>query len=84
MKNKKILIITIIIAILVIGGVVIGLVYYQNMKKNQENEYTEAEKKYEQIVEIAEKINNTIDEKVIPTKEFIATNPDVRRRQNNN
>lgn len=80
MKNKKVLIISIIAVILVIGCAVGGYLYYQNMKKNQEEEYNEAVKKYERIVEIAEKVNTTIEEKVVPTKEFIATNPNVRRR----
>ncbi len=80
MKNKKVLIISIIAVILVIACAVGGYLYYQNMKKNQEEEYNEAVKKYERIVEVAEKVNTTIDEKVAPTKEFIATNPDVRRR----
>jgi flagellar basal body-associated protein FliL len=79
MKNKKSLIISMIVTILVVACVVGGFLYYQNMKKNQEEEYNEALKKYERIVEVAEKVNTTIDEKLTPAKEFIATNPDVRK-----
>ena len=80
MKNKKFLIISIVVAIVIVTCAVGGYLYYQNMKKNQEEEYNEAVKKYERMVEIAEKVNTTIDEKVTPIKEFIATNPDVRTR----
>lgn len=80
MKSKKILVISIIVAILVIACAVGGFIYYQNMKKNQEEEYNEAVKKYERIVEIAEKVNTTIEETVKKTNEFFATNPNVRRR----
>lgn len=81
MKNKKVLvIILVIVAILVIACAVGGFLYYQNMKKNQEEEYNQAVKKYERIVETANKINTTIDDKVKSTNDFIATNPDVRRR----
>ena len=81
MKNKKVLVIIfVIVAILDIVGGIGGFLYYQNMKKNQEEEYNQAVKKYERIVEIADKINTTIDDKVKSTNDFIATNPDVRRR----
>ena len=80
MKNKKILIIGIVATILVIACAVGGFLYYQNMKKNQEEQYNEAVKKYERIEKVATQVNDVIDKKLIPTQEFINTNPNVRRR----
>lgn len=80
MKNKKILIISIVVTILAVACAVGGFLYYQNTKKDQEEQYNEAVKKYERIEKIANKVNDVIDKKLIPTQEFINTNPDVRRR----
>ena len=79
MKNKKILIISIVAIILAIVCGVCAFLYYQNMNKNQEG-YDEAVKKYERIENVAKEINNAIDKKITPTQDFIATKPDVRRR----
>ena len=80
MKNKKILIISIIVTILVIASAIVGFLYYQNMKKDQEEQYNEAVKKYERIEKVATKVNEVIDKKLTSTQEFLNTNPDVRRR----
>lgn len=80
MKNKKILIISIVVTILVVACAVGGFLYYQNMNKNQEEQYNEAVKKYERIEKIATQVNDIIDKKITSTQEFINTNPDVRRR----
>ena len=80
MKNKKILIISIVTAILVVACAIGGFLYYKNMKKNQEEQYNEAVKKYERIEKVATQVNDVIDKKLTPTQEFINTNPDVRRR----
>lgn len=80
MKNKKILIISIVVAILVVACAIGGFLYYQNMKKDQEQQYNEAVKKYERIEKVATQVNDVIDKKITSTQEFINTNPDVRRR----
>lgn len=80
MKNKKILIICIFVTILVVACAIGGFLYYQNVKKNQEEQYNEAVKKYERIEKVATQVNEVIDKKLTPTQEFINTNPDVRRR----
>ncbi len=80
MKNKKILIISIIVIILVVACAVGSFLYYQNMKKDQEEQYNEAVKKYERIEKVATQVNEVIDQKLISTQEFINTNPNVRRR----
>lgn len=80
MKNKKVLIISIVATILVVACAIGGFLYYQNMKKNQEEQYSEAVKKYERIEKVATQVNDVIDKKLKPTQEFINTNPDVRRR----
>lgn len=81
MKNKKFLIISIIVVvILVIACAIGGFLYYQNMKKDQEQQYNEAVKKYERIEKVATQVNDVIDKKIASTQEFINTNPDVRRR----
>lgn len=80
MKNKKILIISIIIAILVIACAVGGFLYYQRVSKDQEDQYNEDVKKYERVEKIATQVNDIIDKKLVPAQEFINTNPDVRRR----
>ena len=80
MKNKKILIIGIVATILIVVCAIGGFLYYQNMKKNQEEQYNEAVKKYERIEKVATQVNDVIDKKLIPTQEFINTNPNVRRR----
>lgn len=80
MKNKKGLIIGgIIVVILIIAGVIGGYLYYKNMKQNKE-EYNDAVKKYERIEKISNQVNNKIDTELTKANEFIATNPDVRRR----
>lgn len=80
MKNKKVLIISIIVTILAVACAVGGFLYYQNMKKDQEKQYSEAVKKYERIEKVANQVNDVIDKKLTSTQEFINTNPDVRRR----
>ena len=79
MKNIKVLVISIIIGVIIIVSGISGFLYYQNVKNNQE-EYSEAVKKYERIEKVAIQVNDVIDKKLIPTQEFLATNPDVRRR----
>jgi flagellar basal body-associated protein FliL len=79
MKSKKILIICIIIAIVVIACGVGGFLYYKTTKKNTE-EYNQAVKKYERIEKISNKVNDAIDTELSKANEFISTNPDVRRR----
>lgn len=80
MKNKKGLIIGgVIVVILIIAGVIGGYLYYKNMKQNEE-EYNDAVKKYERIEKISNQVNNKIDTELTKANEFIATNPDVRRR----
>lgn len=80
MKNKKILIISIVATILIVVCAIGGFLYYQNMKKNQEEQYNEAVKKYERIEKVATQVNDVIDKKITSTQEFINTNPNVRRR----
>lgn len=80
MKNKKGLIIGgVIVIILIIAGAIGGFLYYQNMKQNEE-EYSVAVKKYERIEKISNQVNTKIDTELTKANEFIATNPDVRRR----
>ncbi len=80
MKKKKILIISIIVIILVILCVLGIFLYHKHQMKQNEKEYENTAKKYERLINIAEKLNTMIDEKVKSTQEFLATNPDVRTR----
>lgn len=82
MKNKKILIISIIVAIItviVIACAIGGFLFYKISKKN-EKEYNEAIKRYERLEKVSEQVNDKIDKEILKVNEFIATNPDVRRR----
>lgn len=77
-KSKKGLVIIIILLLLLIIAGLLGYIFYQNI--NQTEEYDKTVKKYERIVRIAKSVNSIIDEQVAETKDFIATNPDVRFR----
>ena len=74
MKNKKFLIIILLITI--IACVVGGILYCQKSKRDTE-EYDDYVKKYERIEKISNQVNDEIDKEVSKANEFIATNPEV-------
>jgi len=78
MKNKKVLISVIIVLILVVAAG-IGFAYFQIMQNNEE-EYNEVVERFEDVVRLAEQVNERINETLIYVQEFIDTDPNVRRR----
>lgn len=74
-NKRKIIFYIIYIGTIFVVFLAVGL-YGQNKLRHKE----ERVKDYERIVDIAQKVNDEIDEKLAPTKEFIATNPNVRSR----
>ena len=80
MKNKKIIIIGIVLLV-VIASAIVGTIYFLGDRNGENNEeYNEIVQRFEGLEKIANEVNNAIEQTVTQVQAFINDNPSVRRQ----